>query len=93
MKISAILLATVALAQEDYVAAVVDYDATAADYDAAAAVVDYTADDSGAVDYNGRLEISRILYHEGGLYVCKAVDYRNESGGEAYANVKVLHRP
>ena len=53
MKIPAILLATVALAQEDYVAAVVDYDATAADYDAAAAVVDYTADDSGAVDYNG----------------------------------------
>ena len=53
MKIPAILLATVALAQEDYVAAVVDYDATAADYDAAAAVVDYTADNSGAVDYNG----------------------------------------
>lgn len=53
MKIPAILLATVALAQEDYVAANVDYDTAAADYDAAAAVVDYAADDSGAVDYNG----------------------------------------
>ena len=53
MKIPAILLATVALAQEDYVAANVDYDVATADYDAAAAVVDYAADDSVAVDYNG----------------------------------------
>ena len=53
MKIPAILLATVALAQEDYVAANVDYDVATADYDAAAAVVDYAADDSAAVDYNG----------------------------------------
>lgn len=61
MKIPAILLATVAIAQEDYVAAVIDYDATAADYDATAAdydaavtaVVDYTDNDSVSVDYNG----------------------------------------
>ena len=59
---------------------------------------DYSASKSftlppGAVDYNGRLEISRILYNQGGTYLCRAVAYENEIGGEAIATVKVSHLP
>ena len=46
-----------------------------------------------AVDHNGRLEISRILMHEGGLYVCKALNHENDIGGKADANVRVLRLP
>ena len=47
----------------------------------------------GAYDYNGRLEISRILPHEGGYYICKAVGHENEAGSEILATVKVLKLP
>ena len=47
----------------------------------------------GAYDYNGRLEISRILPHEGGNYICRAVGHENEAGSEVLANVKVLKLP
>ena len=46
-----------------------------------------------AVDHNGRLEISRILMHEGGLYVCKALNHENHIGGKVDANVTVLRLP
>ena len=47
----------------------------------------------GAYDYNGRLEISRILPHEGDYYICKAVGHENEAGSEILATVKVLKLP
>ena len=47
----------------------------------------------GAYDYNGRLEISRILPHEGGNYICRAVGHENEAGSEVLATVKVLKLP
>ena len=47
----------------------------------------------GAYDYNGRLEMSRILPHEGGNYICRAVGHENEAGSEVLATVKVLKLP
>ena len=46
-----------------------------------------------AVDYRGRLEISRISHHGGGTFICKAVNHEEEPGGEAMATVKVLRLP
>ena len=46
-----------------------------------------------AVDHNGRLEISRILMNEGGVYVCKAFNHENSIGGKADATVRVLRLP
>ena len=47
----------------------------------------------GAFDYNGRLEISRILPHEGGNYICRAVGHENEVGAQVSAIVNVLKLP
>ena len=47
----------------------------------------------GAFDYNGRLEISRILPHEGGNYICRAVGHENEVGSQVFATVNVLKLP
>ena len=39
----------------------------------------------------GRLEIRRIGFEGGGLFLCYAVGHDNEKGGRKIANVEVLH--
>ena len=46
-----------------------------------------------AVDYNGRLEISRIMYNQAGTFICKAAGHEKQWGGEATATVEVLRSP